>query len=433
VKKWLKENWNWKTDWMLIAFGAAIAAGIVIALVDKTPPKDASSQYLLSTIPQVIGTVFVLTVAIMQAVGGSEGLPLKKLFGRPEFWVGAFVSFIGIALPLIILYTEAFAEWSAFCLFLGIGNLFVIGWFIFRIAPLQATTKRLAKFKKDAQEAISQDVSSDVLEIIPEVTNIGLEAIGTQKWAIITDACKILKEIGIPQTGTPKYVSFFKGTADGLIRIDKEARKRNIFNISETYLIMYLIDILVGFMDNCKKDHRFDEVLDNVKEYLLECHRVDLQAQRFNFEKSYDPKNRNYLWALKRLLGVELGHKRWDKFEELRDSILEEFKKPLRSGKLPAEYASHAYALIFNIFIEELFKNPRLSEGSEERNDYLEKLDKVSEDFAKAASISLKELLDQETKRLINIGSYKIIGVAPDFVNPQFDELKKRLGVTNAE
>ncbi|NLI99364.1 hypothetical protein GX441_12010 [bacterium] len=86
-----------------------------------------------------------MTVAIMQAVGGSEGMPLNRLFKQPEFWTAAVVSLLGISAPLVILYSGKFCWSTAVCLGWGVGNLLVIGWFVWRVGSLQIVTKQLER------------------------------------------------------------------------------------------------------------------------------------------------------------------------------------------------------------------------------------------------------------------------------------------------
>lgn len=187
-----------KANWMIIAAVLFIGAGILVAITDWFPnPDPENARYLLSAMAQVIGTVFVLTVAIMQAVGGSELMGIGNLVSRREFKIAAGVSFLGIMLPLICLYFKLFCTWSAICLGLAAANLLIIGWFVWRIAPEQAAAKSLVHFKKEAFEALNLDSPSDVIRILSKIAQRAKEKLpeAARDEDNICDECKTIKDI----------------------------------------------------------------------------------------------------------------------------------------------------------------------------------------------------------------------------------------------
>lgn len=331
---------------MLLVAGVFLGLGFLFGFTHWwSNPDPEGARYLLSAMSQVIGTVFVLTVAIMQAVGGSELMDIGKLVSRVEFKIAAGISFAGIFFPQVCLYFSLYCTWSAVCLGLSAANLLVIGWFVWRIAPEQAAAKSLSQFKKEALEKLTLGVPSEVMERIKRMAEIGKATKTiTEQPQTTKDACTAIKDVTVSDKNN--YNEIWKTAVDSLIEIDKALRKRKDFERSEEAVIPMLHEIA--------DKSRFNESRGwpEFKKYLFQCLHDDIEKQRLDFDKPYD-KNRRSAWESIKTLMQNVGT--FSSFNatvwnELVDYIVKEFTEAIKSLKLVKEKHCKIIGLLFTIF-----------------------------------------------------------------------------------
>ncbi len=224
-------------------------------------------------------------------------MPLSRLFKQPEFWTAAIVSLLGISVPLMILYSGKFSWSTAICLGWGVGNLLVIGWFVWRVGSLQVVTKRLARLKKELIDALKFDVPSEVEEIIKEVTVLGVQAIPGHHQTV-TDSCGIIESIVMRGFDVPCEV--LTTGIESLIELDKAAKKTDGWrHLSHRKIIPAIVRLT-------KKGSYPLESIEwyPVKDYLLECLDVELWQNKIEFSESLkNPTNESNatLWAISAL------------------------------------------------------------------------------------------------------------------------------------
>lgn len=156
-----------------LGFGIALGGCLGILLGGFNPDPD-NARYLLSAMAQVIGTVFVLTIAVMQLISVSGKISPWGLFKRVEFWIPAIVTFCTISLALIFLYAWFFCIGVLVCLALGVGDLLAIGWSIVSMGTALAKPARLKALREEALQALSDRDLEVVVEKIKEAQAIGL-------------------------------------------------------------------------------------------------------------------------------------------------------------------------------------------------------------------------------------------------------------------
>jgi hypothetical protein len=277
---------------LLGAAGALAGLIWLIALSTLPNPNPTSAQYLLSSIPQVIGAVFVLTIAVIQivGVGGKE-----SLWGLLKKWEVKFtfsITLIGITLPLIALYFKWFCVGTAISLGYLVGNLLVIAWLIWQLAPLSAI-KRLARLKKELEEAIELDLASEILTILDEVTKLGLQAISERNIAVLRDVCVTISGAATNETFRNKgLLEIWKKLADCLITLNDRARSNEatrdynsiILSRFRRVAVMIIASKDLGTGEDVNTEY-ISPSFEITLKYLFERFEEDLGAGRIDFEE----------------------------------------------------------------------------------------------------------------------------------------------------
>jgi len=438
VKSWLRANW-------LLVIAILIGGGVFVgAWLFNSNPDVESSRYMLSAMAQVIGTVFVLAVAVIQIIGGRKTIKLERLISQRYFQVTAIGSFLGIALPLTSLYFN----WLyvdvviALCLGLGITNLLMIGWFIVRITyakDLVATEKitsanelqdkSLIDLKRRALESLSLRISSNAMEVITELLRRAKEnlSMGREGEQIVRDACTVIRDIALDRGNTFPEVS--EKAASSLIEINKDARKERRFGISEAVVIPYLR--ILGERLRVQEYPGWFEI----KKHILECLAEDIRGGRIDFNEPVRPSDRlTPLQSLRILLKSVKNNK--EQWEELKNLIIDEFVKSLKKGYLKEEHLCPIVGLTFNIIVEgasaqRVFERGGFSSAEVNRrlDDFYDKLISQLTRIADASSTSqknLKKFLENKKDCVVN-PAYSIIGHDRRGIEKRFDELMKRL------
>jgi hypothetical protein len=398
-----------KNSGLLIAAIIVLFVGSVALILIKPNIKEDNARYLLSAIPQVIGTVFVLTVAIMQAFGGSEFFDIKKLTSQPEFKVTGTVSFFGMTVPLIVLYFNLFCIGPAVSLCLFVSNLLVIAWFIFSIAPEQAAGKSLSKLKKEVLEILRLGVPLDAIPYIVEMAEIGKSHI---KKDIQTTryACSAVKDVTLDSVN--RFPEIWNKSIELLIDMDKELRKNNKIAYSEEFTIHDMRDLSVR--------SKFKETKGwlKIKDYLFELFRDDIQNGKLDFDKPAKPDKLDAFMAIKDLIKWINQEQRFELSEELRDSLIKEIKDAMKHEGLRQKYKMPAFVFIFNAIVQSfLVKSLELSP------DTKTKLETELSEFANIVKEPLKDLFSEEAKALIP--KYLVYPFDTKSLVEKFDEVKK--------
>lgn len=373
---------------------------------------------------QVIGTVFVLTVAVIQIVGSSGRIPVTKVFSEWKFWFTAGISFLGIISPMIILYFNWLCRGTPLFLGWGAGNLLIIGWFIWRTAPLQARPERLKVLKEEALGALKERLNSIVIENLKEATQISREAIYRSRryggeLIIAKDACGVIKDITTNKDNC--FDEVWKIAVESLIDIDILIRGKGNYVFSETVTIPYLHDIAT------KSKFKEERGWLKIKEYLFRCFHEDIEKKRIDFEKGYEQNKRTALQSLRIFLsGAKDNKERWG---ELGEPLIKELVESLKEGHLKEEHLCPIVGLTFNIIVEGAVRQGVFHAGSgrdERINNFYENLISKLSEIADAIGIGLRELLKDKKECAAN-RRYSIIKYDHTEIEKKFDELMERL------
>lgn len=220
---------------MLVVAGAV--TGIIWLILRIQPnPDPGNAQYLLSTIPQVIATVFVLSVTVLQVLKGSEVGRVSRLLRSKDFIINAIVTLIGISAPLIVLYFGVFCEWTAFCLAWGIGNLFVITWFIGRYTPELVKAVSLSALREEALDKLKKRKPVAVVDIIRKMRRTAKEQMSLHPQNTI-DACGVIRDIILQY---PYNSEVWEESVKSLIEIHKEAKQLGRDQLAKRIMHGYL-------------------------------------------------------------------------------------------------------------------------------------------------------------------------------------------------
>jgi len=238
-------KWNWKIDWILLF---AIGAGVAVSLyLLKNPnPDPTNARYILSTIPETIGTIFVITIAVMQILGN---LDLKKFVKRPEFLLPSLTTLICISASLIILYRNAFCKWTAICLGCSIGNLIIIGWFIVRVIRAKDSLRKSQfedlppeELKERAMSSLQLYRFSTLVKIIKEYSRrIQKLFTGTQDdQSEARNMCFDIKQIALHEKNT--FSEVWDVAVKNLFLIDEKALQENTaFSVRTSFPLLHSV------------------------------------------------------------------------------------------------------------------------------------------------------------------------------------------------
>jgi len=348
---------------LLGAAGALAGLIWLIALSALPNPDPTSAQYLLSSIPQVIGAVFVLTIAVIQivGVGGKE-----SLWGLLKKWEVKFtfsITLIGITLPLIALYFKWFCVGTAISLGYLVGNLVVIAWLIWQLAPLSAI-KRLARLKKELEEAIELDLAFETLTILDEVTKLGLQAISERNIAVLRDVCVTISGVATNETFRTKGLQeIWKKLADCLITlndraISTEATRDYSYIILLRFRRVALASIVIKDPVTGKVtdyEYHSTRAFEKILEYLFERFEEDLRAGRIDFKELLETRpgftqpgfSRDHFGTLlDYIIGYSKPAEEINRLERYREKIISQLKDCVLGKSAFKEYDKY---LIFAI------------------------------------------------------------------------------------
>lgn len=419
--KWIERPWrreNWFSVSACVMLGVGIALAILNRYVFPEGINEQNARYLLSAMAQVIGTVFVLTIAVLQIVGSSSGVSASKLFSEWKFWFIALISFIGIISPMIILYvgilnvgTPIYLGWAA-------ANLLLIAWFILRTAPLLAKPGRVLALKNEAREALEGKVPSVAAEHIVEAAKIACEAIEGRESLTAHDACTTIKYVATYKEN--KFPEIWEKAIESLLVVDKKARGRE-FGFTETVTIPYLHDIAA------KSEYKEDRGWLKIKEYLFKCLHEDIEKERIDFGAKYEEGKRTALQSIRIFLsGARNNKERW---VELGDKIIDVLVRALNEGYLKEDLCP-VVGLTFNILVEGALVQGVFSKdvpGTEERIEkYYENLISKLEGISGAIEMDIIELMKDKENCVTN-RRYSIIEYDQRAIKEKFDELMERL------
>jgi hypothetical protein len=223
-------------------------------LLLKPDPDFDNARYILSTIPETIGTVFVITIAIMQMLGH---LKLKEFVMRPEFILSSLVTFLSIVSALMILYLNIFKIGTAICIGWSVGNLIVIGWFILRVATAQDIAgwlgqkeipyeiekgKSILDLRKEALDALDHNVPSTAQETIGILTQRALKLVpesnSNSGEGKACDICRVLADIVVYDNN--RSYETWMSAIQSLIKLDRTANDKGMSKFSQTCSLMSL-------------------------------------------------------------------------------------------------------------------------------------------------------------------------------------------------
>lgn len=364
----------------------------------KLNPNPGSSRYLLSTIPQVIAAVFIITVAIMQMPGG---LTPKDFVLRPEFIVTAIVSLLTIGSTFLILYFDGFCKWTAIALSFSIWNLLVIGWFIFRIVPAQSAgklikpeqepileTETIDGLRDKAIEGLRLNVRSIACKIIQEITRRAKKELKRKEPDELNlgRLCEIIHTIAINTNN--RFSEVWRTAIESLIAINAIVRGKRLQD-----LIFSTNSFLTSFpvVHGRTGDEEWTLIRDHFFRYFHEDLFSDLDApaetKRIELERAKSHEEIDSLSAMSSLLlaasatrkkGLEEAFKKWC---EVQDKILEEFTKAMEEPKLRERYTPpNVFVLVFHVLTDGI----RLFHKAKD-SDYLDSLDEKLKEFAEVA------------------------------------------------
>jgi hypothetical protein len=394
---------------LLVTAITVLIGGSIALILIRPNVNDDNARYLLSVIPQVIGTVFVLTVAIMQAFGGSEFMDIKRLTSQLEFKVTAIFSCLVMTAPLVVLYFNLFCIGSAICLSLFVSNLLVIAWFIFSVAPEQAMGKSLSKLKRETLDILSLGIPSDAIPSLEKMAEIGKKQI-KKNIQITKEACKAIRDVILPTANRTSLI--WDKAIELLIDLDKEIRNNNKIDYSEEITIPYM-----QYLSVCST---FNETWgwSKIKDYLFELFRNDIQNGKLDFDKPISSGKQDAFIAIKNLIYGAKQKDQMELFEELRDFLINELKDAMRKEILRLKYKIPAFVFIFNAIVESFFvRSMRLDPK------YKQKLERELSEFAKIVNEPITDLFSNEARSLIP--KYQILGYDSKALYAEFAEIKK--------
>lgn len=136
------------------------------------------------------------------------------LLKRCDVKFAFIISLIGIVVPLILLNFNFFFLSTTICLGLGVANLFIIGWLIWRLAPLVVTGK-LDRLKRSALADLKVNKYSDTVK---KSTEIGEQAVTHNEKGMIIDVIFSLESIVQSEDNNSKDV--WEAYARSLVKLN---------------------------------------------------------------------------------------------------------------------------------------------------------------------------------------------------------------------
>lgn len=436
IKEWFKVNW-------LFVVAVLVGVGLFVLSWKRLPDLDGkNARYLLSAMPQVIGTVFVITIAVMQLVGIRKAREMVKLLSQGYFIVTAIVSFLGIALPLVTLYLATPPVMIAICLSFGLGNLLIIGWFIVRTVYAKALLlekeeepekktlaqelreKSLVDLKRRAIESLQLHISSNATEVITELRRRAIEDLskGKEGKQIARDACVTIKDIASDRHNI--FSEVYQKAARSLIEIDEVVRRDGDFDFFEKVTLPGLREIAT------KSGFKEDIGWSKIREHLFSCLKEDIEEERVDFKKPYGKGWENSWGVIRNLLRSVGGPEKhnWKVWNDLQELIIEIIKEAIR--KHQDKYLCPFIGITFNILMEGAVNRGEFA-GEEQKENFRQKLKSTMKQLAQAAEITPEELIKGREDCMIS-SDYSITDydmTERTHAREEVAELKSRLGI----
>lgn len=415
-------NWRPKKADIFFLIATALAVALGYYLWVKSPnPNPESARYLLSTIPQVTGTTFVILIAVMQMLGK---LSLKEFIKRPEFIITGFACLGGIIVSMLTLYLDGFCKCTSICLSIGVWNLMLIAWFIIRIVPAQDIAKEKAigglesestlELKKKALEALSQNVPSFAIKVIEEFSQRAIEELNQNNdLQVAKDCCTAIRDIG--QHKPARFQEVWKAAAELLIDIDKLAHSKGKVQFSHTVTLPFLKQLS---MSHYAGRYIPSPSLPQLKEYFWEVFKDELQNKQIDIQRKKNPN----IYEIDGL-DVELDFlfemiSDQKHYNELQDKVLEVLKDVSGDSSLRSHYGTKTlFALVLRLLLERT-----IYATSEEENSL-----SIAQDFATTLSVTNPTQLLEDSRDQISSLERQFHVPNSGRISEFLEKLKKRL------
>jgi len=397
----------------LLAF-CIIVSGVLAILVEGLNPDPDNARYILSAMAQVIGTVFVLSVAVMQMISSSKKIRVNELIKSREFWFTAVAAAAGILLPLFILYSGCFCITTIICLGIAVWVLMVIGWFIYRMLLSQGRIAELRQLRDDAKENLDRAYQTLQEQHEVQYTNLAVqekknifsarleeakELLGKAKGIalkkgeedITQEAAEAIHSAAISIRGIRGFDAIWKYAIESLVKLDEVSYKKALKDLN-LKITSYLVSFVVRYARTGADDWEL------IRKHFFEYFREALLVKRIKLERAKSHTEIDYLSAMCSLLvsasapaitamrgtyksDIGIWMERW---EEVQAKIINEFTETIKDKKLRRHYQpERVFALLFHIITDWIYI---FHIYRDEKVDIPKKFEQLIGGFAKAAT-----------------------------------------------
>lgn len=447
MKEWRRilEGLGWLIIPGILVSGLTLSLFKCIGILDNCwNPEPTIATYLLSAMAQVIATVSVLSVAVMQIVSGTGRISVDDLVRQGEFKVTVGVSAEGVLFPLFVLYSNYFCMTTIIALAYGTGNLFVVGWYIWRMAVVQGRIAKLRNLKKEIKEILEgayqivkeeraskstqeQDEKvrirkiriQEAIDKMREAKIQGLESIKKSEPLVAQEAALTIHSSVLSVRGIEGFDEIWDKATRMLIELDTQAYDKKMKKLNYN-TSSYIASFVVRYARINTDDWEL------IRRHFFGQFRKALMNKRVKLENAQSHTEIDYLSAMSSLLIAASAAKEYEKWRDVQNACVYSFVDAMRNPNLRKYYPPEkVFALIFHIVTDGLFIFKK-------SKDQLSIQSRVTDmqNLAKAAGYPTAVQLLEKAEPIIRELKYKVkstdwvLKEQPEWINNQLSVFK---------